>query len=122
VQAALTDVSNVHLVAPLSYPDLLRVLERCTLVLTDSGGIQEEAPSFKKPVLVLRDVTERPELIECGAGILVGTDTERIVGEATRLLEDDSEYQRRANVDNPFGDGKAATRIADVLAEVLGQK
>ena len=119
VQRTLRDLPDVHLVSPLSYPDLLRTLDRCTLVLTDSGGIQEEAPSFRKPVLVLRDVTERPEILECGAGVLVGTDADRIVTEAVRLLEDSREYERRTAVDNPFGDGKAAVRIADVLAEVL---
>jgi len=120
VNSMLAGTAGIHLTAPLSYGDLLRALSRCKLVLTDSGGIQEEAPSFGKPVLVLRDVTERPELIECGAGLIVGTDTERIVREATRLLEDEHAYERMASVDNPFGDGKAATRIVDTLSEVLG--
>jgi UDP-N-acetylglucosamine 2-epimerase (non-hydrolysing) len=116
----LADVDGVHLVDPLSYPDLLRVLDRCTLVLTDSGGVQEEAPSFGKPVLVLRDVTERPELIECGAGKIVGTETRRIVVEATRLLQDRGAYEAMARVENPFGDGKAAIRIVDALFARLG--
>lgn len=120
VHSELDGVANVHLVAPLSYPDLLRALRQCALVLTDSGGIQEEAPSFRKPVLVLRDVTERPEVIECGAGLIVGTDTDRIVSEATRLLTDSAAYDAMATVENPFGDGKAAVRIVDALSNRLG--
>ena len=118
-KAELGDVAGVHLTEPLSYRDLLRVLSRCALVLTDSGGIQEEAPSFHRPVLVMRDVTERPELIESGGGRLVGTDSERIVREASRLLEDERAYQSMASAPNPFGDGKAAVRIADALWTAL---
>ena len=119
VEHALGDVEGVHLTSPLSYRDLLRALSRCRLVLTDSGGIQEEAPSFHTPVLVLRDVTERPEVIEQGAGLLVGTDTDRIVRETSRLLEDADAHQRMASVENPFGDGKAAARIVDALSDTL---
>jgi UDP-N-acetylglucosamine 2-epimerase (non-hydrolysing) len=118
-QEMLSGLKRVELVSPLSYPDLLRVLERCAFVLTDSGGIQEESPSFGKPVLVMREVTERPEVIECGAGLLVGTDPDRIVREASRLLDDADAYERMATVENPFGDGKAAARIVDVLSEAL---
>jgi UDP-N-acetylglucosamine 2-epimerase len=84
-------------------------------VLTDSGGIQEEAPSFRAPVLVLRDVTERPELIDVGAGVLVGTDPERIVRAASLLLRDARAHDRMRHVANPFGDGHAAERIVDAL-------
>ncbi len=107
---------NVFLLEPVDYASLVWLLDRCELVLTDSGGIQEEAPALGKPVLVLRDVTERPELIEAGAGLLVGTNPERIVAEAGRLLDDAA---HRAAVGRPrglFGDGRAALRIAARLA------
>jgi UDP-N-acetylglucosamine 2-epimerase (non-hydrolysing) len=90
-----------------------------TLLLTDSGGIQEEAPSLGKPVLVMRDTTERPEAVEAGTALLVGTNGERVFGEAARLLSDEPAYQAMARMANPFGDGRAAVRIADVLSESL---
>lgn len=89
------------------------------MILTDSGGIQEEAPSFGKPVLILRDVTERPEVIEAGAGRLVGTDSHRIVDEARSLLTDQDLYRSMSRARNPFGDGHAAERIVGILAETL---
>ena len=110
---------RVHLLEPVAYDDLLRLLQRCYLVLTDSGGIQEEAPSFHKPVLVLREVTERQELIEANAGRLVGTDAGRIVEAAAELLTEPSAYVAMSQVTNPFGDGHAAERIADILAARL---
>lgn len=116
VRDELNAVAHVHLVAPVSYVDLLRLMKQSYLVLTDSGGIQEEAPSFNKPVLVLRQATERPELIEAGAGMLVGTDADRIYAEATRLLNDEAAYTAMTGVRNPFGDGHAAERIVDILA------
>jgi UDP-N-acetylglucosamine 2-epimerase (non-hydrolysing) len=119
VRGALGSVSRIHLVAPASYGDLLRLMQRCCLVLTDSGGIQEEAPSFHKPVLILREVTERPEVIEAGAGRLVGTDDEGVVSEVTRLLTDTEAYRVMSSARNPFGDGQAADRIADILSERL---
>lgn len=119
VEAEISNTRGIHLVAPTSYGDLLRLLRRCYFVLTDSGGIQEEAPSFHKPVLVLRDVTERPELIEAQAGRLVGTDSQRILEEATRLLNDRAAYQAMSGVKNPFGDGRAAERIVKILADRL---
>jgi UDP-N-acetylglucosamine 2-epimerase (non-hydrolysing) len=115
VAEELNAVNNIHLVNPVSYRDLLRLMARCYLILTDSGGIQEEAPSFHKPVLVLRDVTERPELIEAGGGKLVGTDASRIFDETLHLLRDLGEYNKMRRIDNPFGDGHAAARIVDVL-------
>jgi UDP-N-acetylglucosamine 2-epimerase (non-hydrolysing) len=108
------------LVDPVSYPDLLLLMNRCDLILTDSGGIQEEAPSFHKPVLVLREVTERPELIEANAGRIVGTETSAIVDAASLLLTDAAEYDRMASAENPFGDGHAAERIVDILEQRLG--
>jgi UDP-N-acetylglucosamine 2-epimerase (non-hydrolysing) len=93
--------------------DLMR---RCRLIITDSGGIQEEAPSLGKPVLVLRDKTERPEAVEAGTVKLVGTAESRIVAEAERLLEDEEEYARMTRVHNPYGDGRACERIAGILA------
>lgn len=119
VEAEIGATSRIHLVAPTSYGDLLRLMRRCYFILTDSGGIQEEAPSFHKPVLVLRDVTERPELIAANAGRLVGTDTNRILVETLRLLNDASAYEAMSRADNPFGDGHAAERIARILAEQL---
>ena len=89
------------------------------MIMTDSGGIQEEAPSFGKPVLILRDVTERPEVIESGAGRLVGTSTDRIVGEARGLLTNPDLYGSMSHAKNPFGDGYAAERIVQILAERL---
>jgi UDP-N-acetylglucosamine 2-epimerase len=119
VRDELEGTDRVHLVEPVSYQDLLRVMDRSYLILTDSGGIQEEAPSFGKPVLVLRQVTERPEVIEAGAGKLVGTGTLRILDEATLLLSDQAEYERMSRTENPFGDGHAAERIVSLLAEHL---
>jgi UDP-N-acetylglucosamine 2-epimerase len=98
------------------------LLDRATLVLTDSGGIQEEAPSLGKPVLVLRDVTERPEAVAAGTARLVGTDPARIVVEARRLLCDPGEYARMVAAENPFGDGRAAERIAATCLAFLAQR
>jgi UDP-N-acetylglucosamine 2-epimerase (non-hydrolysing) len=119
VDEELADHDGVVLVAPLSYGDLLRVLTRVHLVLTDSGGIQEEAPSFHTPVLVLRSTTERPEVLECGAARLVGTSTKVICAEAERLLDDESHYRSMANAVNPFGDGHASERIVNALPNWL---
>jgi UDP-N-acetylglucosamine 2-epimerase (non-hydrolysing) len=119
VREELEGVDRIHLIEPVSYRDLLRLMERCYLILTDSGGIQEEAPSFKKPVLVLREVTERPELIEAGAGRIVGTDADTIASAAARLLVEPLEYTKMTASENPFGDGRAAERIADALEGIL---
>jgi len=110
---------RIHLVNPLSYRDLLKLMHRCYMILTDSGGIQEEAPSFGKPVLILRGVTERPEVVETGAGRLVGTDANCIVNEARRLLASPDLYLTMSRAKNPFGDGFAAQRIVRILAETL---
>jgi UDP-N-acetylglucosamine 2-epimerase (non-hydrolysing) len=119
VRARLGDTPRVHLTEPVGYSDLLRLMKRCYLILTDSGGIQEEAPSFKKPVLVLRDVTERPEVIEAGAGRIVGTDVRRIVAETTRLLNNSAAYRAMSSAANPFGDGRAAARIVRILSDAM---
>jgi UDP-N-acetylglucosamine 2-epimerase (non-hydrolysing) len=115
----LGHVDRVHLVAHVSYRDLLLLLKRCFAVLTDSGGIQEEAPSFGRPVLVLRNTTERPELVEAGLGKVIGTESDRIVQEVEMLLYDAEEYARMTASINPFGDGRAAARIANILASRL---
>ena len=107
-------LSNVTLIEPLDYLALVRLMRRSRLILTDSGGIQEEAPTFGKPVLVLREKTERPEGVEAGLARLVGTDEERIVGEAGALLSDGA-ARRRMSGKNPYGDGHAADRIAAIL-------
>lgn len=108
--------AQIHLVKPLDYPSLLAVIDRSTFILTDSGGLQEESPSFNKPVLILRDTTERPEVVEVGGGVLVGTNQQKIIEEAEKLLTDSQHYQKMAHVENPFGDGRAAQRILDEIA------
>ena len=107
---------NIHLLEPLPYVPFVDLMRRAFFLITDSGGIQEEAPSLGKPVLVLRNKTERPEAVEAGTVKLVGTEESRIVAEATRLLDDSAEYSRMTRVHNPYGDGHACQRIADVLA------
>ena len=115
VRELLEGHERIHLLAPLDYADLVGLIEESYLVLTDSGGLQEEAPVFGKPVLVLRHDTERPEAIDAGTAILVGTDEGRIIYETERLLSDPAAYQRMALAHSPFGDGFAAMRIADIL-------
>ena len=122
VYALLGDVDRVHLLPPLDYPDLVYVMRRCELILTDSGGIQEEAPSCNTPVLVLRNVTERPEVIEAGAGMLVGTERAHIVSAVTRLLTDDAAYDSMAGAENPFGDGYAAERIVRIIGTTFERR
>lgn len=111
--------SNVYLVEPLSYLPFIALMERCTLVLTDSGGIQEEAPSLGKPVLVMREVTERPEGIEAGTVKLVGTEHDRIVANVSELLSDESAYRAMSRAINPYGDGKASERIVKICERFL---
>jgi UDP-N-acetylglucosamine 2-epimerase (non-hydrolysing) len=115
VHRLLGGVRNVVLTGPLDYATLVHVMARACLVLTDSGGIQEEAPGLGKPVLVLREVTERPEAVEAGAARLVGTDPDRVFGAAAELLTDPAAYARMARAVNPYGDGRAAARIAAAL-------
>ena len=115
VHEILAGLENVHLVDPLDYLSLIHLMKSATLVLTDSGGIQEEASGLGKPTLVLREVTERPEGLQAGVLKLVGADPEKIINETTRLLEDEAAYARMAQATNIFGDGKAAGRIVDAL-------
>ena len=115
VKSILADLSNVHLIEPLDYEPFVYLLKHSHIVLTDSGGIQEEAPSLGKPVLVMRDVTERPEAVDAGTVILVGANRERIVANVSELLENDGTYKRMSRAHNPYGDGKACERIIDVL-------
>ena len=119
VHRILGALPNVRLTAPLDYLAMQQALADAWLVVTDSGGLQEEAPTFRVPLLVLRDETERPEAVDAGAAALVGTDRERIVAEIERLWRDDAAYRRMQTAGNPFGDGKASQRIADVLQHHL---
>lgn len=115
VRESLSDIPNIVLSPPVWYPEFVWLMDRALLLMTDSGGVQEEAPSLRKPVLVLRDVTERPEAVEIGAAELVGTAAERIVPAVTRLLMDVREYRKRQASRNPFGDGRAAERIVGLI-------
>jgi len=111
--------TRVHLIPPLDYLPFVYLLGRCYLVLTDSGGVQEEAPSLGKPVLVMRETTERPEAVAAGTVKLVGTDRERIITEASTLLQNQDAYTAMSFAHNPYGDGKAAERIVDILEQQL---
>jgi UDP-N-acetylglucosamine 2-epimerase (non-hydrolysing) len=113
----LGDRPNIARIDPLDYPHFIRALDLAHVVLTDSGGVQEEAPALAKPVLVMRETTERPEGVAAGTARLIGTDTDRIVSETLRLLDDSRAYQAMARAHNPFGDGHASTRIARRVAE-----
>jgi UDP-N-acetylglucosamine 2-epimerase (non-hydrolysing) len=115
--ALLAGLPHVTLLDPLPYVPFVDLMRRCKLMITDSGGIQEEAPSLGKPVLVLRTKTERPEAVEAGTVKLVGVDQHRIVAEAARLLDDPAEYARLTRIHNPYGDGHACERIAEALAK-----
>lgn len=115
VTALLGGRENIHLIPPQSYLGFVRLMQRADLILTDSGGVQEEAPTLGKPVLVTRDVTERPEALAAGTARLVGTDTARIVGEVSGLLDDSGAYRAVSECANPYGDGRAADRIVATL-------
>ncbi len=119
VHAALAGLGNVALVPPLDYPHFVHLLSLAEIVLTDSGGVQEEAPALGKPVLVLRETTERPEGIAAGTARLVGTDPDRIVAEVTRLLDDAAAYRAMAQARSPYGDGEAAQRIVSIIRRKL---
>jgi UDP-N-acetylglucosamine 2-epimerase (non-hydrolysing) len=116
MDAVLGERPNIARIAPLDYPHFVRALALSDLVLTDSGGVQEEAPALGKPVLVMRETTERPEGVEAGTARLVGTDENRIVSEVSTLLGDSEAYAAMARAHNPFGDGQAAARIAGIIA------
>lgn len=115
VTSILLGFSNVHLIDPLDYEPFVYLLKHCYLVLTDSGGIQEEAPSLGKPVLVMREVTERPEAIDAGTVRLVGANRKRIVANVSELIENEASYKKMSHAHNPYGDGKACERIVDLL-------
>jgi UDP-N-acetylglucosamine 2-epimerase (non-hydrolysing) len=116
----LCDAPRVSLIEPVDYVEFVHLMNRACLILTDSGGVQEEAPSLGKPVLVLREVTERPEGVTAGTAVVVGTDRARIVETASTLLTSPDAYARMANAVSPYGDGRASERIADALAERFG--
>lgn len=115
----LYEKSNIHMIDPLDYPELVSLMGRSYLVLTDSGGIQEEAPSLGKPVLVMRDTTERPEGVESGVAKLVGTNKENIIKNVEILLKDDVAYTKMSNAINPYGDGTTSVQVADIIENEL---
>lgn len=121
VYRLLNDHPRIRLQEPVDYEEFVGLMSSAYFILTDSGGVQEEAPSLGKPVLVMRDTTERPEGIEAGTCRLVGTDPDRILAEGLCLLDDREEYERRSSLKNPYGDGQAAGRIVNVLEEDLAQ-
>jgi len=116
---ALGDLDNVAMIEPLDYPNFVSLLKHCHFMMTDSGGVQEEAPALGKPVLVMRDTTERAEGVAAGTAKLVGTDTDVLVAEAIRLLDEDDHYLAMARAHNPFGDGTASRQIADIIEQSL---
>lgn len=118
VKRILKDVGNVHLIEPQQYLPFVYLMNRSHIILTDSGGIQEEAPSLGKPVLVMRDTTERPEAVDAGTVKLVGTDIAKITSALNELLADEAAYKAMSRAHNPYGDGKACQRICDILAKI----
>jgi UDP-N-acetylglucosamine 2-epimerase (non-hydrolysing) len=118
VNELLAEVKNIHLVKPLSYPSFVWLMNQSYLIITDSGGVQEEAPSLGKPVLVMRDTTERPEAVDAGTVILVGTDTQKIIKETQELLDNSKKYTSMSSLHNPYGDGKACERIIDFISKL----
>lgn len=115
VYKILSDISNINLIDPISYPSFVWLMNQSYLIITDSGGVQEEAPSLGKPVLVMRDTTERPEAVEAGTVILVGTDKNKIVNEANSLLLNKERYQKMSELHNPYGDGNASSKIVHYI-------
>ncbi len=122
MDTALAGLDNVALIEPLDYPHFAHLLSLADIMLTDSGGVQEEAPALGKPVLVMRETTERPEGVEAGTAKLVGTETARIVTEIFTLLDDKAAYEAMARAHNPFGDGQSARRIVELLAHEIGSE
>ena len=115
----LSELKNVHLIQPLEYHMFVKLMDLSYIILTDSGGIQEEAPSLGKPVLIMRNKTERPEVIKSGAAALVGTNPNKIVSNTNKLLKNFSEYKKMSNTPNPFGNGNASIKI---MQRILGLK
>ena len=121
VKRILTGIDNVMLIDPLAYQDFIWMMNRAKIIITDSGGVQEEAPSLGKPVLVMRDTTERPEAVDAGTVILVGTDKDLIVSEALDLLNNQARFETMSKLHNPYGDGKACERIVEFIAQQEGK-
>ncbi|MBW7952227.1 MAG: UDP-N-acetylglucosamine 2-epimerase (non-hydrolyzing) [Chitinophagaceae bacterium] len=119
VNKFLSNQPNIKLIQPLNYESFIWLMNKSYLIITDSGGVQEEAPSLGKPVLVMRDVTERPEAVDAGTVLLVGTDTQKIITETEQLLHDDNAYTLMSNKHNPYGDGLACDRIISILKEEI---
>ena len=117
VHSILSDCINVHLIPPADYPEFIWLMDQSTLILSDSGGVQEEAPTLRKPVLVTRDSTERPEALAVGATKLIGTDPDRVVHEVRELLTNRDAYAAMQVDVNPYGDGHAAERIVDLIVK-----
>ncbi len=117
VKEILSNISNIYLIEPLQYESFIYMMNKSYFIITDSGGVQEEAPSLAKPVLVMRDTTERPEAVEASTVKLVGTDTKMIIEEAQKLLDDKYEYEKMSKAHNPYGDGKACERIVKFIRE-----
>jgi UDP-N-acetylglucosamine 2-epimerase (non-hydrolysing) len=115
VKEILSNTSNVYLINPLQYESFIYMMNKSYFIITDSGGVQEEAPSLGKPVLVMRDTTERPEAVEAGTVKLVGTNKESIINEAQKLLDDENEYNKMSKAHNPYGDGKACKKIVEFI-------
>ena len=118
VYELLANIANISLIAPLSYPAFVWLMEKSYLIITDSGGVQEEAPSLGKPVLVMRDTTERPEAIDAGTVLLVGTDKEKIITEATKLLHNKQVYEQMGKLHNPYGDGQACAKVVSHILKL----
>ena len=121
VNRILGNLTNVYLIKPVDYPAFVYLMRRAYLILTDSGGIQEEAPSLGKPVLVMRDTTERPEAVNAGTALLVGTDAAKIVSEARSLLQSSRRYASMSRKRNPYGDGNASQRVVDAIARAAAR-
>ena len=117
VKDILSNISNIYLIEPLQYEEFIYLMDKSYFIITDSGGVQEEAPSLGKPVLVMRDTTERPEAIEAGTVKLVGTNPEKIIKEAQNLLDNKKEYEKMSKSHNPYGDGKACKKIINFIKE-----
>tara|TARA_R110000764_G_scaffold233136_1_gene325857 strand:+ start:763 stop:1902 length:1140 start_codon:yes stop_codon:yes gene_type:complete len=122
VYKLLGEIENINLIAPLSYPAFVWLMNQSYLIITDSGGVQEEAPSLGKPVLVMRNTTERPEAVDSGTVILVGTDKNRIVEETNKLLNNQSAYDGMSKLHNPYGDGKACKRIVEYIQNIKNEE
>jgi UDP-N-acetylglucosamine 2-epimerase (non-hydrolysing) len=118
VSRILSDINNVYLIEPLDYLPFIYLMNKCHIILTDSGGIQEEGPSFGKPVLVMRDITERPEAVEAGTVKIVGTNYQKITSIVQELLDDENKYNQMSFAHNPYGDGKSSKRICDILGKL----